>query len=82
MNLIPGQVHEQANPTAFRSALDVAFYRAAVRRIKKEQSDTVSKATDPGKFKDERNWPEWEPAFANADCRQSQVSMVSRSHMS
>jgi hypothetical protein len=25
----------------------------------------VSKAADPGKFKDEQEWPEWEPTFAN-----------------
>ncbi|KAI2496708.1 hypothetical protein MHU86_17804 [Fragilaria crotonensis] len=53
------------DPLAFRNALGVAFDRAGVRRIEKEQSDTVSKAADPGKFKDERKWPEWEPAFAN-----------------
>ena len=50
---------------AFRAALDVAFDRAEVRKIEKEQSDTVSKAADPGQFKDERKWPEWEPAFVN-----------------
>ena len=27
--------------------------------------DTISKAVDPGKFKDERKWPDWEPAFVN-----------------
>lgn len=53
------------DPVAFRNALDIAFNRADVRRIEKEQSDTVSKAADPGKFKDERKWPEWEPAFVN-----------------
>jgi hypothetical protein len=26
---------------------------------------TNSKAADPGKFKDERKWPEWEKAFIN-----------------
>ena len=50
---------------SFREVLDIAFDRAEVRRIEKEQSDTVSKAADPGKFKDERKWPEWEPAFCN-----------------
>lgn len=49
----------------FRAALDEAFYRADVRKIEKDQADTVSKAADPGKFKDERKWPEWEPAFMN-----------------
>ena len=53
------------DPIAFKAALDTAFNRADVRRIEKEQSDTVSKAADPGKFKDERKWPEWEPAFVN-----------------
>ena len=54
-----------ADNVAFRLALDEAFDRADVRRIEKDQSDTVSKAADPGKFKDERKWPEWEPAFVN-----------------
>jgi hypothetical protein len=42
----------------FRIALDAAFYRADVRKVEKDQADTVSKAADPGKFKDERKWPE------------------------
>ena len=50
----------------FRAALNEAFYRANVRKIEKQdQADTVSKAADPGKFKDERKWPECEPAFMN-----------------
>ncbi|KAI2496695.1 hypothetical protein MHU86_17791 [Fragilaria crotonensis] len=49
----------------FCRALDEAFQRADVRKVEKEQSDTVSKAADPGKFKDEKKWPEWEPAFVN-----------------
>ena len=53
------------DPEAFREALGVASERAEVRKIEKDQSDTVSKAADPGKFKDERKWPEWEPAFMN-----------------
>ena len=53
------------DPVAFRNALDDASNRAEVRKIEKDQSDTVSKAADPGKFKDERKWPEWEPAFVN-----------------
>ena len=27
--------------------------------------DTLSKAADSGKFKDEKNWPDWKPAFVN-----------------
>lgn len=53
------------NAADFRIALDVASYRADVRKIEKDQADTVSKAADPGKLKDERKWPEWEPAFMN-----------------
>ena len=53
------------NAEQFKVALDEASQRADVRKIEKDQSDTVSKAADPGKFKDERKWPEWEPAFAN-----------------
>ena len=53
------------NAEQLKTALDDAFQRADVRKIEKDQSDTVSKAADPGKFKDERKWPEWEPAFAN-----------------
>jgi hypothetical protein len=45
--------------------LDEAFHSADVRRVEKEQFDTVSKAADPGKFKDKKKWPEWEPAFVN-----------------
>jgi hypothetical protein len=41
----------------FCTALDTAYYRANVR--------TVSKAADPGKFKDERKWPKWDPSFVN-----------------
>jgi hypothetical protein len=49
----------------FRIALDVAVYRADVRKVEADQVDTVSKAADPGKFKDERKWQEWEPSFNN-----------------
>ena len=27
--------------------------------------DRISKAADPGIFKDEKKWPDWEPAFVN-----------------
>ena len=55
-------INEQAQ---LRMVLDEASRRADVRKVEKDQSDTVSKAADPGKFKDERKWPEWEPAFVN-----------------
>ena len=62
---VPTIVPFGEDAAAFRQVLNIAFDRAEVRRIEKEQSDTVSKAADPGKFKDERKWPEWEPAFCN-----------------
>jgi hypothetical protein len=49
----------------FKAALTIASDWADVRKIEIEQSDTISKAADPGKFKDKRKWPEWEPAFEN-----------------
>ena len=50
---------------AMKAALTVAIERAATRKVEADQVDTVSKAADPGKFKDERRWPDWEPAFVN-----------------
>ena len=38
---------------------------AQVRKSDIELVTTNSKAADPGKFKDERKWPEWEKAFIN-----------------
>ena len=49
----------------FRAALDEGSQRADVRKFEKDKSDTVNKAADPGKFKDECKWPKWEPAFDN-----------------
>ena len=40
----------------FRTALETAIRRAEVRNVEKDQSDTVSKAADPGKFKDEKKF--------------------------
>ena len=34
--------------------LETAFNRAEVRKIEKDQSDTISKAADPGNFRDEK----------------------------
>ena len=50
---------------AFRTQLDVAAHRAECRKKERDQADTVSLAADPGKFKDERKWSEWEPSFVN-----------------
>ncbi len=42
-----------------------ALSMAQIRRSDMELVATNSKAADPGKFKDERKWPEWEKAFTN-----------------
>ena len=49
----------------FRGILDVAIQRATLRKVEHDQVETISKAADPGKFKDEHKWPNWEPAFIN-----------------
>jgi hypothetical protein len=46
-------------------ALAEAQSRAHVRKSDLELVDTNAKAADPGKFKDERKWHEWEKAFVN-----------------
>ena len=46
-----------------------ALYEAlSLSQVRKADIDLVAtnaKAVEPGKFKDERKWPEWEKAFAN-----------------
>ena len=49
----------------FRGILDVAIQRAALWKVEDNHVETISKAADPGKFKDERKWPDWEPALIN-----------------
>ena len=49
----------------FREVIDISIQRAALRKVEDDQVDTISKAADPGKFKDERKWPDWELAFVN-----------------
>ena len=54
-----------ANAVEFKEALLVSAQRASLRKIDAKQVDTISKAADPGKFKDEKKLPDWEPAFVN-----------------
>ena len=49
----------------FKQALSTAAQRTSLRKVDMDQVDTISKAADPGKLKDERKWPEWYPAFVN-----------------
>ena len=39
--------------------------RALLRKNDSDQVDTISKTADPGKFKDKKKWPDWEPALIN-----------------
>ena len=54
-----------ASADEFKEALLVSAQRASLRKTDAEQVDIISKAADPGKFKDEKKWPDWEPAFVN-----------------
>ena len=54
-----------ADVNEFREIIDISIQRAALRKVEEDQVDMISKAVDPGKFKDERKWPDWEPAFVN-----------------
>ena len=53
------------NQDDFLLAVDTAIHHVNVRQNVVNQVKTVSKAADPGKFKDESKWAEWEPAFVN-----------------
>ena len=49
----------------FKQALSTTAQCASLHKVETDQVDTISKAADPGKLKDERKWPEWYPAFVN-----------------
>ena len=49
----------------FREIINISIQSAAPRKVEDDQVDTMSKAADPGKLKDERKWPDWEPVFVN-----------------
>ena len=53
--------HENFDEESMYEALSLA----QIRKSDIELVTTNSKAADPGKFKDERKWPEWEKAFIN-----------------
>ena len=54
-----------ADANEFREIIDISIQHTALQKVEDDQVDTISKAVDPGKFKDEREWPDWEPAFIN-----------------
>ena len=49
----------------FEQSLSTAAQRASLCKVDTDQVDTISKAADLGKLKDERKWPECYPAFVN-----------------
>lgn len=60
------RANDNPNHVSFNEeVLYQALSLAQVRKSDIELVATNSKAADPGKFKDERKWPEWEKAFTN-----------------
>jgi len=47
------------------AGLDEAVLNAKIRKTDLDLVDMNSKAADPGKFKEERKWPEWHKAFVH-----------------
>ena len=45
---------EIADASEFREIINISIQCAALRKVEDNQVDTISKAADPGKFKDER----------------------------
>ena len=54
-----------ADADEFHQVIEVSIQWAALRKVKDDQVDTIRKAANPGKFKDEHKWPDWEPAYIN-----------------
>ena len=61
----PPTAADVVNDDALKEVLNVSIHRAALRKVNDNQVETISKAADPGKFKDERKWADWEPVFTN-----------------
>lgn len=54
------------DPNEFNlESVEISFERALTRKRVEETFEATSKTATPGKFKDERKWTEWEPAFEN-----------------
>ena len=49
----------------FCQVIKVSIQWAALQKIEDDQVDTISKAANPGNFKDECKWLDWEPVFIN-----------------
>ena len=53
------------NTDEFKEVLLVSAQCVSLWKTDAEQVVTITKAADPGKFKDEKKWPDCEPAFVN-----------------
>ena len=61
----PPTAADVVDDDALKEVLNVSIRRATLHKVDDDQVETISKAADPGKFKDERKWVDWEPAFTN-----------------
>jgi hypothetical protein len=49
----------------FKAAIEIARQRAEIRKRNSEESDSLSKAADPGKLKRQKDWTTWSRALKN-----------------
>ena len=49
----------------FKAKIDLARQRAQIRKHNIEESDSLSKASDPGKLKRQKDWQVWSRSFRN-----------------
>ena len=61
----PPTAADVADDNVFKEVLNISIRRATLCKVDNDQVETISKAADPGKFKDECKWADWEPAFTN-----------------
>ena len=61
----PPTAADVVDDNTLKEVLNVSIRCAALRKVDNDQVETISKAADPGKFKDECKWADWEPAFTN-----------------
>ena len=50
---------------SYLTSLENSIKREDIRTQEPDQAAIISKQSEPGKFKDERNWSEWDAALAN-----------------
>ena len=61
----PPTAPDVVDDDTLKEVLYVSIRHAALCKVDNDQVETISKAADPGKFKDECKWADWEPAFTN-----------------